>query len=89
MGTILARVPLEDVPVTSPVTIDPDLCIGSSECVRIAPDAFAIDEASGVSIPLPGAAAADPGRLDEAERSCPTGALRRLRTIGSEQGSLE
>lgn len=72
-----------------PVTIDPDLCIGSGECVRIAPDAFALDEAAGVSVPLPGAADADPGRLEEAERSCPTGALRLLGTAAAEAGPTE
>ena len=70
-----------------PVTIDPDLCIGSGECVRIAPDAFALDEAAGVSVPLPGAAAADPRRLEEAERNCPTGALRRLGAFDPDRGS--
>jgi ferredoxin len=62
------------------VTIDPDLCIGSGECVRLVPDGFAIDEASGVSVPQPGVADAHVERLEEAERSCPTGALRLLRT---------
>lgn len=61
------------------VSIDPDLCIGSGECVRILPDAVAIDERSGVSVPLPGIAAAGLGHLEEAERSCPTGAFRLIR----------
>lgn len=58
------------------VTVDPDLCIGSAECVRIAPDAFQIDESRGVSVPQPGAGAADLGVLAEAVGSCPSGALR-------------
>jgi len=58
------------------VTVDPDLCIGSAECVRILPDRFQIDESRGVSVPRPAARSADLGLLAEAVRSCPTGALR-------------
>lgn len=58
------------------VTVDPDLCIGSAECVRILPDAFQIDESRGVSVPQPAARLADLELLAEAVRSCPTGALR-------------
>ena len=58
------------------VTVDPDLCIGSAECVRILPDAFRIDEARGVSVPQPTARSADLELLAEAVRSCPTGALQ-------------
>lgn len=58
------------------VTVDPDLCIGSAECVRILPDAFQIDESRGVSVPQPAARSADLALLAESVRSCPTGALR-------------
>jgi ferredoxin len=58
------------------VTVDPDLCIGSAECVRILPDAFRIDESRGVSVPQPAARSAGLGLLAEAVRSCPSGALR-------------
>ena len=58
------------------VTIDPDLCIGSGDCVRLLPDAFRIDERRGVSTPLPGAAAADPDLLAEAAFGCPTHAIQ-------------
>ena len=58
------------------VTIDPDLCMGSAECVRILPDAFQIDESRGVSVPQSTAGSADLELLAEAVRSCPTGALR-------------
>ena len=57
------------------VTIDPDLCIGSGECVRLVPDAFRIDEGRGVSMPLPGAATADPDLVAEAAFNCPTQAI--------------
>jgi ferredoxin len=63
-------------------TVDPDLCIGSAECVRILPDAFQIDESLGVSVPLPSAVSADLELLAEAVRSCPTGALRVVDTSG-------
>lgn len=61
--------------MTVRVAVDPDLCIGSAECVRIAPDAFRIDEARGVSEPTDLAATADAALLAEAERSCPTRAI--------------
>jgi ferredoxin len=57
------------------VTVDPELCIGSAECVRIVPGAFRIDKARGVSEPTDLAEAADPHGLAEAVRSCPTGAI--------------
>ena len=40
--------------MTIEVTVDPDLCIGSGDCVRILAAAFRIDEAAGVSVPLDG-----------------------------------
>lgn len=67
------------------VSIDPDLCIGSAECVRVSPASFAIDEARGVSVPLPAAAEAPRAVLEEAERSCPTGALRVRRDGAGEE----
>jgi len=57
------------------VTIDPDLCIGSGECVRVAPTAFRIDEARGVSTPLPGADTLDAETLAEVAFNCPTRAI--------------
>ncbi|MDP9251834.1 MAG: (4Fe-4S)-binding protein [Chloroflexota bacterium] len=58
------------------VMVDPDLCIGSAECVRILPGAFQIDEARGVSVPQSSASSADFEVLAEVVRSCPTGAVR-------------
>jgi ferredoxin len=57
------------------VSVDPDLCIGSAECVRIVPGAFRIDSARDVSEPTDLAQGADPARLAEAARSCPTHAI--------------
>lgn len=57
-------------------TIDPDHCIGSLECNRIAAEAFGIDDESGVSRPLPGVRSTDRIQLIEAANSCPTQAIR-------------
>jgi ferredoxin len=65
------------------VTVDPDLCIGSAECVRIVPSGFQIDESRGVSVPQPAASTADLGLLAEVVRSCPTGAVRVVDTQGN------
>jgi len=62
------------------VHVDPDLCIGSAECVRILPEAFELVKARGVSVPTEHAPDADPARLDEAVRSCPTGAISVIRS---------
>lgn len=62
--------------VSLEVSIDPELCIGSGDCVRLVPEGFELDETRGVSVPLPGAAAAEPARIIEAARVCPTQAIR-------------
>lgn len=70
------RVPLrERAAVASRVVIDPDLCIGSGECVRLAPAAFRLDEELGVSVPLPAARLVARALLFDAEAGCPTGAI--------------
>jgi ferredoxin len=61
--------------MTLRVTVDPDLCIGSAECNRIAPTGFLVDDDAGVSIPLPSALDTPLERLVEAARSCPTNAI--------------
>lgn len=58
------------------VSVDPDLCIGSGDCVRLVPSAFRIDESQGVSAPLAGAATEDRDLLVRAARGCPTQAIR-------------
>lgn len=57
------------------VTVDPDLCIGTAECVRLAPQAFEIDEERGISVPRSGAATTELGILKEAAFNCPTRAI--------------
>ena len=57
------------------VTVDPELCVGTAECVRLAPQAFEIDEDRGVSLPRSGAATTDLEILREAAFNCPTRAI--------------
>lgn len=57
------------------VRVDPELCVGSSECVRLLPDAFRIDRSRGVSVPTDAAAASDAVLLAEAVRACPMQAI--------------
>jgi ferredoxin len=58
------------------VSIDPDYCIGSGDCVRLLPQAFELREEIGVSVPLPAAADTPVKRLVEAARNCPTQAIQ-------------
>lgn len=57
------------------VEVDSDICICSRECVRVAPDAFEIDEDEMVSKPTATAADADPAVLHQAVSACPVGAI--------------
>lgn len=57
------------------VSVDPELCIGSADCVRLLPHAFRIDESRGVAAPRSGAAVADRVLLLRARRNCPTRAI--------------
>ncbi|HEY6958228.1 MAG TPA: ferredoxin [Candidatus Limnocylindria bacterium] len=63
------------------VTVDPDLCIGTGDCVRLVPSAFRIDETRGVSVPLPAAERTDPELLEEAAFNCPTRAITVTRDV--------
>jgi ferredoxin len=56
-------------------SVDPELCIGSGDCVRLLPGAFQIDESLGVSVPLPEAGGADVRLLLRARAACPTQAI--------------
>jgi ferredoxin len=62
--------------VSLTVTIDPELCVGSGDCVRLVPEAFQLVDELGVSVPRPDAGDADPRRLLEAALGCPTQAIR-------------
>lgn len=57
------------------VTVDTDLCVGSGDCARIAPAAFEVDEAEGLSVVQPGAADTPVSQLQDAAYQCPTGAI--------------
>jgi len=57
------------------VRVDPELCIGTGDCWRLAPDAFRLDEERGVSVPQPGAETTDRELLSEAAFNCPTRAI--------------
>ncbi len=65
------------------VSVDPEQCIGSAECVRLLPHAFRIDESLGVAVPLEGAETADHTLLVRARSNCPTHAI----TIDDEHGA--
>ncbi|MEA2519322.1 MAG: ferredoxin [Chloroflexota bacterium] len=69
--------------MTIDVTVDPELCIGSGDCVRILPEAFLIDEALGVSVPLDGAGDQDPDLLRKAAFACPTQSIRLVAADGT------
>ncbi len=65
----------EEAALPARVTIDPDRCIGSADCVRLQPAAFRIDEDLGVAVPLDGATDVDIETLVRAAHDCPTGAI--------------
>jgi ferredoxin len=69
--------------VSIDVSVDPDMCIGSGDCVRILPAAFRIDEDQNVSIPLEGAGAQDVERLKLAAFTCPTQSIRLVAEDGT------
>ena len=57
------------------VIVEPEICMRFMNCLRIASRAFKLDKVSGKSS-APGWQNADPERLWEAGRSCPSGAIR-------------
>lgn len=57
------------------VTIDDDLCVGTGECVRLAPDAFQLDDDDEVASVAPGVARTPTEQLRRAAYECPTGAI--------------
>ena len=57
------------------VAVDPELCIGSGDCVAHAPLAFWLDDTAGVSRPRPEAPDADRDLVLAAAMACPTQAI--------------
>jgi ferredoxin len=57
------------------VRVDAELCIGSGECVRTVPYAFAIDDALGVAVVLEGAGAIPADVVARVLAGCPLGAI--------------
>src|SRR4051812_4583615 len=55
------------------VEVDRSVCIGSGDCVRLAPTAFALDDDDKAYVL--DAESADAETLRQAERSCPSGAI--------------
>jgi ferredoxin len=55
------------------IEVDPDLCIGSANCVHLAKGVFALDEEEIAEVVDPAAASEEDIRL--AARSCPTAAI--------------
>jgi len=62
--------------VAASVSIDPDYCIGSGDCVLVLPNAFELRDDLGVSVPLPGVADTDIDLLIQVAFACPTQAIR-------------
>ena len=63
------------------VAVDRDVCIGSGDCARLAPTAFALDDDDKAYVLDP--ESVDAETLRQAERSCPSGAI--TVTEGAEQ----
>lgn len=57
------------------VTVDADLCVGTAECVRLAPDAFHLDDNDDIATVTPAAATTPSAQLHRAAYECPTGAI--------------
>lgn len=55
------------------IHVDPDLCIGSANCVHLAKGVFELDDAELAEVVDPGAASTEDILL--AEKSCPTAAI--------------
>jgi ferredoxin len=69
--------------MTTRVSVDPDLCIGSGDCARLAPSAFRVNDDLGVSVPLEEAATTDVALLIRAAMNCPTQAIRLVAEDGT------
>ncbi len=69
--------------VAASVSIDPDYCVGSGDCVRVLPDAFELREDLGVSVPRAAAAETDVDLLVQVASACPTQAIRVVAADGT------
>ncbi len=58
------------------VHVDPDLCVGTGECVRIAGAAFVLDDDERIARVLPTFPTCDLEDLEDAAAACPTQAIR-------------
>ena len=63
------------------ILIDRTVCIGSGNCVRLAPEVFELDE-TGLIAFRDGAPEIEPARLAEACRVCPVDALQAVDASG-------
>jgi ferredoxin len=55
------------------IEVDPDLCIGSANCVHLAKGVFVLDDEDIAAVADP--TAADPEAIRRAAHSCPTAAI--------------
>jgi ferredoxin len=58
------------------VSVDPDLCIGSGDCVARVLGGFLIDDGAGVSVPTSAVETASMDVVLAAAMGCPTQAIR-------------
>jgi len=61
------------------VEVDEELCIGSGECVALAPKAFSLGASDLIVTVLGTAPHVDLDTLEDAAVSCPTGAIQIVR----------
>lgn len=57
------------------ITIDEDLCVGTGDCARIAPQAFEVTTDADMAVVLADAASTPLELLQKAAYNCPTGAI--------------
>ena len=60
---------------TLTVLIDRDLCIGSGNCAKVAPEVFELDDTGVIAFRDDAPSDADPARVREACQVCPVDAL--------------
>ena len=65
------------------IEVDPELCIGSGDCVGWAPDAFALGPDDITARVLSTPSNANLESVKDAALSCPTGAIRLVSATGA------